>query len=158
MSYTTKDMLASLNANFHDDRVTSEQYKRADDFKKSLDDYHKESERIAKEKAEKLKKAQEPGNFLASSSEDEKKRLIDDINDHLHFEGIAFSNLERNIEERQNIEKLLDIQRDKREQVYKKLELAKSEGDPDKIADTMEECEIINKNIATYEEQLKAIE
>lgn len=159
MSYSSKDMLANLNSQLHDDRITSEQLERAKDYKKSLDDYMKESERIAREKAEKLKKAQEPGSFLKSMTQNEKDALLLGINknlDYSEYENIAKAQANR--EERQTIEKLLDIQMDKKEQALKKLEFAKSDGDPEKIADVMAECEIVNRNIATYQEQLKAIQ
>lgn len=159
MSYSSKDMLANLNSQLHDDRVTSEQLERAKGFKKSLDDYMKESERIAREKAEKLKKAQEQGNFTKSMTQNEKDALLLSINkdfEYSKYDDIAKA--ESNRKERQTIEKLLDIQMDKKEQALKKLELAKSDGDPAKIADVMAECEIVNRNIATYQEQLKAIQ
>lgn len=158
MSYSSRDMLANLNSQLHDDRITSEQLERAKDYKKSLDDYMKESERIAREKAEKLKKAQEQGNFTKSMTQNEKDALLLGINKDFEYSKYDIAKAESNRKERQTIEKLLDIQMDKKEQALKKLELAKSDGDPEKIADVMAECEIVNRNIATYQEQLKAIQ
>ncbi len=160
MEYTTKDMLASLNASMHDDRVTSEQMARANDFKKSLDDFSEESKRIAKEKADKLKKAQESGNFTKSMSEDEKKIFLESVKSHLHSDELNIdpATAERVAEERKSLDKLLGIQLDRKEQTLKKLELAKTEGDPEKIAEVMAECDIVDKNIIAFSKRLKALE